>query len=91
MAAISLLILAIVGLVMISDPEVVTTGDNTYGQCNVSDWQDIIAITAADHQTLGLKSDGTVIAIGKIGILNMMYPIGKVLQPSQPGCCTQSA
>ena len=33
-----------------------------YGQCNVSDWTDIVAVCAGTYHTIGLKSDGTVIA-----------------------------
>ena len=34
------------------------------GQCNVSDWTDIIAIAANNSHTVGLRSDGTVVAVG---------------------------
>ena len=34
------------------------------GQCEVSDWTDIISVTAGNYHTLGLKSDGTVIGTG---------------------------
>ena len=40
----------------------VAVGWNEYGQCNVSDWRDIVAIAAGCAHTVGLKSDGTVIA-----------------------------
>lgn len=46
------------------DGTVVATGDNTQGQCNVSDWRDIIAIATGENHTVGLKSDGTVVAVG---------------------------
>lgn len=36
-------------------------GDNTYNQCDVDDWTDIVQISAGDWHTLGLKSDGTVV------------------------------
>ncbi len=48
-----------------NDGTVVAVGDNEYGQCDVSDWTDIIAICAGDYHTVGLKSDGTVVAVGK--------------------------
>ena len=32
-----------------------------YGQCEVSDWKDIVAIAAGFGHTVGLKSDGTVV------------------------------
>ena len=39
-------------------------GWNEYGQCNVSDWCDIVAVAAGCAHTVGLKSDGTVVAVG---------------------------
>jgi len=42
----------------------VAVGWNEYGQCNVSDWHDIVAIAAGCAHTIGLKSDGTVVAVG---------------------------
>ena len=48
-----------------SDGTVVATGDNEYGQCNVSSWKDIVSICAGIYHTVGLKSDGTVVAPGK--------------------------
>ena len=47
-----------------SDGTVVAVGDNECGQCNVSDWTDIVAISAGNAYTVGLKSDGTVVAVG---------------------------
>ena len=47
-----------------SDGTVVAVGDNGHGQCNVSDWTDIVAISADIFHTVGLKSDGTVVAVG---------------------------
>lgn len=43
---------------------VLATGDNSFRQCNVSDWTDIVSVAAGDNHTVGLKSDGTVVAIG---------------------------
>lgn len=34
------------------------------GQCSVSDWTDIVAIATSGLRTVGLKSDGTVVAVG---------------------------
>ena len=44
---------------------VVAIGLNDQGQCDVSDWHDIIAVTAGYDHTIGLKSDGTVIMAGQ--------------------------
>ena len=40
------------------------TGQDYYGQCDVSDWTDIVAIAAGVQHTVGLRSDGTVVAVG---------------------------
>jgi len=47
-----------------SNGTVVAVGDNLYGQCDVSDWDDIVTISAGMYHTVGLKSDGTVVAVG---------------------------
>ena len=47
---------------MKADGTVVAVGNNADGQCDVSDWTDIVAIAAGTNFTVGLKSDGTVIA-----------------------------
>ena len=47
-----------------SDGTVRATGDNSFGQCNVSDWTEIVAIAAGAYHTVGLKADGTVVATG---------------------------
>ena len=47
-----------------SDGTVVAAGDNEDGQCNVSDWTDVVAIACNYRHTVGLKSDGTVVAAG---------------------------
>lgn len=47
-----------------SDGSVIATGRNESGQCDVSEWSDIIAITAGDYHTVGLKANGSVIAAG---------------------------
>ena len=38
---------------------------NNKGQCNVSDWIDIIQVAAGWYHTVGLKADGTVVATGR--------------------------
>lgn len=49
---------------MDSDGTVVAVGCNNYGQCNVRDWRNIVAIAAGGSHTTGLKADGTVVAVG---------------------------
>jgi hypothetical protein len=46
------------------DGTVVTDGSNEYGQCDVSSWQDIVAVSANNSHTIGLKSNGNVLATG---------------------------
>ena len=47
-----------------SDGTVVATGNNDYGQCDVSDWSDIVSISCGYNHAVGLKSDGTVVVTG---------------------------
>lgn len=47
-----------------ADGTVVASGNNRFGECNVSSWTDIIAVSAGYLHSLGLKVDGTVVAIG---------------------------
>ena len=47
-----------------SDGTVVAAGDNDDGECDVSDWSDIVAVAAGNVHTVGLRSDGTVVAEG---------------------------
>ncbi len=55
------------------DGTVVATGDNRYGQCQVGGWRDIVAVRAGNvhmarntgnTHTLGLRANGTVVAVG---------------------------
>ena len=39
-------------------------GNNSDGECEVSDWSDIVVVTTGGAQTVGLKPDGTVVAAG---------------------------
>ena len=36
----------------------------TVGQCNTSGWRDIVAVAAGFEHTVGLKANGTVVAVG---------------------------
>ena len=47
-----------------ADGTVVVVGWNDDGQCDVSDWRDIVAVAAEGVHTIGLKADGTVAAVG---------------------------
>ncbi len=55
-----------------SDGTVVATGKNDRGQCDVSDWTDIVSVYATQGETIGIKSDGTFCATGG---LNTLYGI----------------
>ena len=46
---------------------VIAAGDNSYEQCNISDWENIISVSAGNYHSIGLKTDGTVIAAGTNG------------------------
>ena len=50
-----------------ADGTVVATGDNNCGQCNVSGWENIVAVSASPFHTVGLKGDGTVVATVPLG------------------------
>lgn len=52
-----------------NDGTVVATGRNAFGQCDVSDWKNIVSVDAGAGYTLGLKENGTVVGAGwsKIG------------------------
>jgi alpha-tubulin suppressor-like RCC1 family protein len=39
-------------------------GWNEHSQCDVSGWRDIVAVSAGRAHTVGLGSDGTVVAVG---------------------------
>ncbi|MNW13612.1 hypothetical protein D3C71_2116130 [compost metagenome] len=39
-------------------------GSNKHGQCDVSSWRDIVTVAAGCTHTVGLKSDGMVVAVG---------------------------
>lgn len=50
--------------ILYNDGTVKAIGNNKYGQCDVSDWTDIVQISTRGDFTVGLKSDGTVVAVG---------------------------
>ena len=43
---------------------VIAVGDNTYGQCDVDGWDDVISIAAGFEHLIGLRADGTVLFAG---------------------------
>lgn len=43
---------------------VLAIGDNEKHQCNTAGWRDITAIAAGCYHVVGLKKDGTVVAVG---------------------------
>ena len=49
------------------DGTVVAAGSNSCGQCNVTGWTDIVAVSAGFYHTVGLRADGTVVAAGASG------------------------
>ena len=46
------------------DGTVLASGNNDFGQCNISNWNDIYEIGAGVAHTVGLKKDETVVATG---------------------------
>lgn len=47
-----------------TDGTVLAAGDNRSGQCEVTEWTDMVAVAAGLNHTLGLKADGTLEAVG---------------------------
>ena len=43
---------------------VVAQGKNENGECNVSDWKNIVSVKAGAGFTVGIKSNGSVVATG---------------------------
>ncbi|HSW57360.1 MAG TPA: hypothetical protein VLH15_03080 [Dehalococcoidales bacterium] len=41
-----------------------TPGSNNTGPCDVSDWNNIVQVAAGSNHTLGIKDDGSVVAVG---------------------------
>ena len=52
-----------------NDGTALATGPNKYGECNVADWSDLVAVCTGENSnhTVGLRSDGTVVAVGANG------------------------
>ena len=47
-----------------ADGTVMATGYNSYGECDVSDWKDVVDVSAGYNYTISLKANGTVVAAG---------------------------
>lgn len=52
-------------VVLHSDGRVSAFGDNSYGQCDVGSWTNIVMISVGRYHTVGLTDSGTVLAVGK--------------------------
>lgn len=50
-----------------ADGVAMACGYNSNGQCNISDWTDIVAVACGGFHTVGLHSNGTVVACGGDG------------------------
>ena len=50
---------------MVADDATVSARFYHPPECDVGDWTDIVQVAAAWHHTAGLKSDGTVVAVGE--------------------------
>lgn len=51
-------------LLLVEDGTVRAAGDNGSGQCDVSDWKNVVAVAAGYAHSLGLTGDGRVLAAG---------------------------
>ena len=47
------------------DGTVVAVGDNSWGQCNISKWSNIVKVVAGDWYTVGLRDDGKILITGE--------------------------
>lgn len=52
-------------VVLCEDGTVAAMGDNSFGQCKVDGWKDVVKVAAGDYHTVALRKDGTVLATGK--------------------------
>ncbi|MBR2132117.1 MAG: hypothetical protein IJ955_06195, partial [Oscillospiraceae bacterium] len=55
-------------LILLSDGSVVALGKDLNGICNTVDWSDIVAISAGVLHSIGIKSDGTAVALGNCDV-----------------------
>ena len=47
-----------------ADGTVVAKGYSKHGQCDVTNWTDIVSVSVGEWHTVGLRSDGAVVAVG---------------------------
>lgn len=50
-----------------NDGSAIFVGSNEYGEGFVSEWEDLVTISTSNNHTVGLRSDGTVVARGLYG------------------------
>ena len=50
-----------------ADGTVLAVGNHASGQCDVSGWEKIVAVSAGKNHTVGLRADGKVLATGYTG------------------------
>ena len=51
-------------VVLLDDGTVRAFGENSFGQCNVEGWQNVVSVAAGAYHTLGLTADGRVLRCG---------------------------
>lgn len=47
-----------------ADGTVVATGKNEEGECDIEGWSDVISVYATEDLTLGIRTDGSICAVG---------------------------
>ena len=52
-------------VVLHSDGSVAAFGDNSYGQCDVGSWTNVVMISVGKYHTVALTESGTVLAAGR--------------------------
>jgi len=52
-------------VILLSDGSVVAFGDNSYGQCQVTGWSNIVMISVGRYHTVALSADGRVYCAGR--------------------------
>ena len=75
---------------MKADGRVVATGDNSDGQCNVSEWTDIVSIACDLTHTEGLKADGSIVTtsdanVGSLKLFDNQDQLNEMLQKRAKG------